>query len=45
MADTLADSVEYLTSQLDTAKEEDLELRRDISERRATLNALESRKR
>lgn len=45
MTDTLADSVEYLTSQLDTAKEEDQELRRDISERRAVLNALETRKR
>lgn len=45
MADTLADTADYLTSQLETAKEEDQELRRDISERRAALNALETRKR
>lgn len=45
MADTLNDTAEYLTSQLETAKEEDEVLRRDISSQRQDLNALENRKR
>ena len=45
MADTLADTAEFLAAQLETAKEEDEVLRRDISSQRQDLMALENRKR
>lgn len=45
MADMLSDTQEYLTSQLETAKEEDEALRKRISQARADIFALEAQAR